>query len=166
MANRILYSISVTPIETIASEETTITNDIIAGEIGRSFSGNGTSSVTNYLGNHLYQGYASRVQYYLEAIDSADTTDISSEATASFVYIKNTGYEFSTTTALGNALDKSLKIMSGTTLLSVLAAGEAIVFKDNNLGINCTGIHVRTVDNDGGDNGSAGHLAVEYLVVD
>lgn len=88
MANRILYSISVTPIETIASEETTITNDIIAGEIGRSFSGNGTSPVTNYLGNHLYQGYASRVQYYLEAIDSADTTDISSEATASFVYIK------------------------------------------------------------------------------
>jgi len=166
MADRISYSVSVTPIETIAGEETSVTNDIIASEIGKSFSGNGTATVTDYSGATTVQGYASRVQYYLEAIDSADTTEISSEATASFVYIKNTGYTFSSTTVLGGALDKSLKVMSGTTLLSVLSAGEAIVFKDNNAGIVCTGIHVRTVDNDGGDNASAGHLAVEYLVVD
>ena len=169
MADRVLYSISVTPIETIAGEQTSITNDIIASEIGKSFSGNGTATCADFGANGgtaAMQGYLNRTQYYVEAIDSADTTDISSEATASFVYIKNTGYTFATTTKLGSALDKSLKVMSGTTLLSVLSAGEAIVFKDNNLGIACTGIHVRTVDNDGGDNASAGHLAVEYLVVD
>lgn len=166
MADRVKYSISLTPIETVAAEESSISNDIVASEIGKSFSANGTATVTDYSGTTTVQGYLNRTQYYLEAIDSADTTDISSEATASFVYIKNTGYAFSSTTALGAALDKSLKVMSGTTLLSVLAADEAIILKDNNAGIACTGIHVRTVDNDGGDNASAGHLAVEYLVVD
>ena len=56
--------------------------------------------------------------------------------------------------------------MVGSTMISVLDPGEAIVLKDDNLGIACTGIHVRTVDLDGSDNSSAGHLAVEYLVVD
>ena len=56
--------------------------------------------------------------------------------------------------------------MSGTTLISVLDPGEAIVLKDDNAGIDCGGIHVRTVNLNGADNSSAGHLAVEYLVVD
>jgi hypothetical protein len=56
--------------------------------------------------------------------------------------------------------------MVGSTMISVLDPGEAIVLKDDNAGINGTDLHVRTVDTDGSDNSSAGHLAYEYLVVD
>jgi len=70
-------------------------------------------------------------------------------------------------TALGAKLDKAVKVMvpSGTTIISVLDPGEAIVLKDDNGGIDGR-FHLRTVDLDGSDNTTAGHLAVEYLVVD
>jgi len=67
---------------------------------------------------------------------------------------------------LADALSKSLKVMVGTTLISLLDAGECIVLKDDNAGIDCSNIHVRTVDTNGNDNTSAGHLAVEFLVMD
>ena len=53
----------------------------------------------------------------------------------------------------------------GTTLISILDPGEAIVLKDDNAGLDGR-FHLRTVDLDGSNNASAGHLAVEYLVVD
>ena len=83
------------------------------------------------------------------------------------MFIKNTGYTFSSATALGDSLSKALKVMvpGGTTIISVLDPGEAIVLKDDNAGLDGR-FHVRTVDLDGSDNTGAGHLAVEYLVVD
>ena len=56
--------------------------------------------------------------------------------------------------------------MATSQTISVLDPGEAIILKDDNAGINAGDIHCRTVDLDGNDNASAGHLAVEYLVVD
>jgi|2_EtaG_2_1085320.scaffolds.fasta_scaffold134299_1 hypothetical protein len=168
MADRISYSVSVTPIETIAGEETSITNDIIASEIGKSFSGNGTAAVTNYSGTAANQGYKDRTVNYKEAEDDSDAIDlVDGESTATFIYIKNTGYAFNSATVLGAALNKSLKIMApgGTTLISILDPGEAIVLKDDNAGLDGK-FHVRTVDLDGSNNTDAGHLAVEYLVVD
>ena len=168
MADRISYSVSVTPIETIAGEETSITNDIIASEIGKSFSGNGTATVTDYSGTAANQGYKDRTVNYKEADDASDAEDlVDSESTATFIYIKNTGYAFNSATVLGAALNKSLKIMApgGTTLISILDPGEAIVLKDDNAGLDGR-FHVRTVDLDGSNNTGAGHLAVEYLVVD
>ena len=164
MADKVQFSVSCTPIEELATENSG-TSDIIASEVGKSLGGSGTATVADYAGTAADQGYLNATVNYLEAGDSADTTDISSEATASFVFIKNTGKTFVSATVLGDTLNKALKVMSGTTLLSVLDPGEAIIFKDDNRGIACTGIHVRTVDIDGGDNASAGHLAVEYLVV-
>jgi len=165
MSDVVRISLSVTPVEELADEQAG-THEVIAGEVGKSLGGSAEATVTDYSGAAAVQGYADATVNYLEAIDSADTTDVSSEATASFVFIKNTGYTYSAATTLGAALAKSLKIMSGTTLICLLDAGEAWYAKDDNAGIDCTGIHVRTVDTDGGDNASAGHLAAEVLVVD
>tara|TARA_R100001082_G_scaffold105361_1_gene77391 strand:+ start:9049 stop:9546 length:498 start_codon:yes stop_codon:yes gene_type:complete len=165
MADKVTFAVSCTPQEELTNENSGTTY-VIASEVNKSLGGSGTATCASYAGTAADQGYLNATVNYMEAIDSADTTDISSEGTATFVFIKNTGYTFSSATALGDALDKSLKVMSGSTLISVLDAGEAIVLKDDNAGIACTGIHVRTVDTDGSNNTSAGHLAVEYLVVD
>lgn len=165
MADKVTYAISCTPQEELTNENGG-TQYVIASEVNKGLGGSGEAVVADYAGSAPNQGYLNATVNYLEAVDDANTTDISAESTASFVFIKNTGYAYGTATTLGAALDKSLKVMSGTTLLSVLDKGEAIVLKDDNRAIDCTGIHVRTVDLNGGDNASAGHLAVEYLVVD
>ena len=165
MADSVNYAISVTPKETI-NDENAQSHTILASEVGRTLGASGTAAVAAYNGSAANQGYLNAAANYLEAIDSDNNTDISSESSATFVFIKNTGKAFSSATELGADLAKSLKVMSASTTLAVLDAGEGIVFKDDNAGINCTGIHVRTVDTNGSDNDSAGHLAVEYLVVD
>ena len=165
MADKVTFAVSCTPQEELTNENSGTTY-VIASEVNKSLGGSGTATCASYAGTAANQGYLNATVNYMEALDSADTTDISAEGTATFVFIKNTGYTFSSATALGALLAKSLKVMSGTTLISVLDAGEAIVLKDDNAGIACTGIHVRTVDTDGSNNTSAGHLAVEYLIVD
>ena len=164
MSDNIRFAISVEPREELTGEETTITQEVLATEIGRTVGGSGSVDVTDYSLAAAVQGYKDRIPNYLEAPDDADTTDISSEATAKFVYIKNTGKAFSSATVLGAELDASLKIMSVTTLIAILAPGEAWFTKDANGGIACTGIHVRTVTNAGADDTDLGTLAVERLV--
>tara|TARA_R110002012_G_scaffold321243_3_gene548342 strand:+ start:142 stop:642 length:501 start_codon:yes stop_codon:yes gene_type:complete len=166
MADSIKFSVSCTPVEELTNENSG-TSSIISSEVGKSLGGNGLAVVADYAGSAANQGYLNATVNYFEALDSSDSTDLSSETTASFIFIKNTGYTFSTATALGDSLSKALKIMApgGTTLISVLDPGEAIVLKDDNRALDGR-FHVRTVDLDGSDNASAGHLAVEYLVVD
>ena len=182
MADRVDYSISATPIELVtlavtytSEEQTDVLTDIsdsshavLATEVNTSLGGSGSAAVTDYSGSAAYQGHKDKAVNYRLADDANDTTDISAEATASFVFIKNTGRILATdnTAVLGDILNKAVKVMVATTMISVLDPGEAIVLKDDNAGIACTGIHVRTVDLDGSNNTSAGHLAVEYLVVD
>jgi hypothetical protein len=165
MADKVTYSVSCTPQEEL-TDDNSGSHYVIAGEVGKSLGGSGVATATNFSGTAAAQGYLNQTVNYMEGLDSADTTDLSSESTATFVFIKNTGYTFSSATVLGDALSKALKVMVGSTMISVLDPGEAIVLKDDNAGIDCGGIHVRTVDLDGGNNTSAGHLAVEYLVVD
>ena len=165
MSDKVRYAVSVNPLEEITDEQSN-TYTVISGEVGRNLGGSGEAVVTGYSGAAAAQRYKDATVNYLECIDSDDATDISSETTASFVFIKNTGFTFSSATVLGAALTKSVKVMSGTTLLTLLDAGEVYVAKDDNAAINCTAIHVRTVDVDGSNNASAGHLAVERLVVD
>tara|TARA_R100000458_G_C8214831_1_gene201117 strand:- start:84 stop:581 length:498 start_codon:yes stop_codon:yes gene_type:complete len=165
MADKVTYSVSCTPQEELTNENSG-TIYVIASEVNKSLGGSGTATCASYAGTADNQGYLNATVNYREAIDSADTTDISSESSATFVFLKNTGYTYSSATALGASLSKSLKVMVGSTLISVLDAGECLVFKDDNAGLDCTGLHVRTVDTDGSNNASAGHLAVEYLVVD
>ena len=164
MADKVTYSISVTPQEELA-EDNGGSTFIVASEVGKGLGGSGVAVVTNYTHTAAAQGYKDAAVNYMEAIDSANTADLSSESSASFIFIKNTGYTFSSATALGVKLDKALKVMVGTTAISVLDPGEAIVLKDDNASLDAR-LHVRTVNLNGADSSSAGHLAVEYLVVD
>lgn len=172
MADLVQFAVSCTPTETPTVDHGTGAN-IMATEVGQSLGGSGSAAVASYApgqgsdaADGAYQGFMSGTQYYREAIDSTDTTDISAESSASFVFIGNTGYTYSTATALGDALTASVKVMVGTTLIAVLDAGEAIILKDDNAGIDCSGIHVRTVTTAGANDTEIGHLAVAFLVVD
>jgi len=159
----IRIALSITPIEQLTDENDGV-HENVAGEIGKSLGGSAEALVSAYDTAAADQGYLNATVNYLEAIDSADTTNISGEGAATMVFIKNTGYRFSTATVLGAALAKSLKIMVGTALVTVLDPGEAWYAKDDNGGIDCEDFHVRTVDTDGSNNDDAGHLAVERLV--
>ena len=166
MADSIQFSVSCTPIEQLATENSG-TSNVISSEVNKSLGGSGTATVVDYGGTAANQGYLNATVNYFEGQDSNNTTDLSSEGTATFIFIKNTGKTFSSATVLGDTLNKALKIMApgGTTLISVLDPVEAIVLKDDNAGLDGR-FHVRTVDLDGSNNSSAGHLAVEYLIVD
>jgi len=166
MADSVQFSVSCTPVEELATENSG-TSNILASEVNTSLGGSGTAAVADYGGTAANQGYLNATVNYFEGLDSSDSTDLSSETSATFIFIKNTGFTFSSATALGSSLSKALKVMApgGTTIISVLDPGEAIVLKDDNAGLDGR-FHVRTVDLDGSDNTSAGHLAIEYLVVD
>ena len=166
MADSVQFSVSCTPVEELATENSG-TSNILASEVNTSLGGSGAATVASYAGTAANQGYLNATVNYFEGLDSSDSTDLSSETTATFIFIKNTGFTFSSATVLGASLSKALKIMApgGTTIISVLDPGEAIVLKDDNAGLDGR-FHVRTVDLDGSDNTSAGHLAIEYLVVD
>jgi hypothetical protein len=166
MADKVTFAVSCTPQEELSTENSTTTY-VIASEVNKTLGGSGTATCASYAGTAANQGYLNATVNYFEGLDSADDTDLSSEASATFIFIKNTGYTFSSATALGASLSKALKIMApgGTTIISVLDPGEAIILKDDNAGLDGR-FHVRTVDLDGSDNTSAGHLAVEYLIVD
>jgi len=166
MADKVTFAVSCTPQEELSTENITTTY-VIASEVNKSLGGSGTATCASYAGTAANQGYLNATVNYFEGLDSADDTDLSSESSATFIFIKNTGFTFSSATALGSSLNKALKVMApgGTTLISILDPGEAIVLKDDNAGLDGR-FHVRTVDLDGSNNTSAGHLAVEYLIVD
>ena len=165
MSDNIKITTYIEPREELTSDDSDITT-IVASEVGKNLGGSVTIDVTDFSNTASEQGYLNKTVNYLEAVDDVGTTDISSLATAKFVFIKNTGFAFDSVTELGAALDKSLKVMIATTMISILPAGGHITLIDVNGGLNCTTIHVRTVDNDGSDNASAGHLAVLKLVTD
>ena len=168
MADKVKFRVHCTPLEDIQDENLN-THTVMSSEIGRTLGGAGECVITDYSGSAANQGYLNKTVNYLSADDGSDTTDLGdpsgAEASASFVFIKNTGRKFVDATTLGDAYTASLKVMSVGTMLSILAPGEAIIFKDANRGLNCTTIHVRTVATNGTTT-SDGNLAVEYLVVD
>jgi len=169
MANKVKFRVHCTPLEDITDVQGG-THTVIASEVGRTLGGAGESVVDIYqtpLGGLIAnQGYLNTTVNYLSADDGANTTDISAEPSASFVFIKNTGRAFDTVTTLGDPLTASIKVMIATTMISVLDAGEAIILKDDNSALNCTTIHVRTVTTAGADDATLTNLAVEYLVLD
>ena len=171
MADKVRYSVSVTPLEDITDEQSN-TYTIIAGEIGQNLGGSGEAPVVDYSASASDQGYKDGAVNYLEAPDGAGLeVAISSESTASFVFIKNTGFVFSSTTVLG-AVNTTRRVKvtvnSGAIILAILEAGGCYVAScpDITTPIVASGIKVETVNNDGTEVAGGDHLAVEYLVVD
>ena len=173
MADSVRFSVYCTPVEEL-TDENSGERSVLASEIGKSLGGSGTATVSAYNGIAADQGYLNATVNYLEAPDGAgNEVRISSESSASFVFIKNTGHVFSSATVLGDAeTSLTLKVTtnSGAILISLLAAGEAIVLKGRQSGsgavIVASGIKVETVLSNGADTSDGNHLAVEYLVVD
>jgi len=166
MSDVVRYSISVEPREELTNENGG-TKVVLASEVNKILGGDGSAIVTDYSATPTLQGYKDGSVIYLECTDNT-SVHLTAEATASFVFIKNTGYTYSSATELGSPSSNSVKVTvvnSGTTLLSILDAGECIVLKDDNAGIDASKIYVQTVTSSGGAV-TDDHLAVEYLVVD
>lgn len=164
MADRLVYSVSVSPQELLTDEQSN-SYWVVSGEVGKSLGCSGISVVTDYANTAAAQGYLNATVNYAEVIDSA-TQSVSTETTASGIFIKNTGYTFSSATALGAALTASLEVKCGSTRIALLDAGEGIFLKDDNATLNGTALNVRTMSTVGTANTGIGHLAMEYLVTD
>ena len=177
MADSVKFSVTCTPIEEIGTEETlSPVPEIISSEVGKSLSGNGSAPVASFDANAgsgasaSVQGYLNGVVNYVNCVDDSATA-ISTHTTASFVFIKNTGYYFSSVTELGAAATEHVVVTTvntGTTVISSLGPGEAIVLKglQATKTLDCTKIKVQTFESNGSAAGGTDHLAVEILVVD
>ncbi len=100
MADHITFNVSVTPIEEL-TEEQGGTTKIVASEIATSLGGGGDSiDISNYSAAASSQGYKDAVVNYLDMTHSAGGTQIRSGGT-DCIFIKNTGFKFSSVTALG-----------------------------------------------------------------
>lgn len=171
MANAVKYSISIEPLEELTDVNGS-THNIIASEVGRTLGGSGSAGVVLYNATPQNQGYKDAAVNYKEALDGAGQEErCSSETTATLVFIRNTGYEFSSATVLG-AVESSrllkVTVNSGAIIIAVLGAGEVIVLKALAATgtIDASDVKVETVDSDGSEAADGVHLAVEYLVVD
>ena len=101
MADRIKFAVSATPIETI-TDENSAEHDILASEVLHNLGGNGDSvDLTSYAGTAANQGYKDAAVNYLDAIHTGEGTKLSATEPCDFAYIKNTGFKFSSVTALG-----------------------------------------------------------------
>ena len=169
--DKVKFSVTCTPIEQITTEQAlSPIPEVIASEVGKSLSGSGEAAASNYNGAAAVQGYTGGVVNYVNCVDNSATA-ISTESTASFVFIKNTGHIFSSVTELGESTEEHVVVTTvntGTTVISSLGPGEAIVLKA--LGatktLDCTKIKVQTFEANGASAGTNDHLAVEILVVD
>ena len=169
--DRVKFSVTCTPIEQISTEEAlSPIPEIIASEVGKSLSGNGEAPVTAYNAAAAVQGYTGGVVNYMNCVDNSATA-ISTEDSASFVFIKNTGHFFNTVTELGESTEEHVVVTTvntGTTVISSLGPGEAIVLKalQATKSLDCTKIKVQTFEANGSSAAATDHLAVEILVVD
>lgn len=155
------YSIrySVEPQEELTTLNST-SKYVIASEIGEKFFN--TVELTNQgVGFGTANGFADGAAFYKEVTDTKATIFTGSR---SVVFFKNTGYEFSTSAALGDANTRRIEIYSGTpNLVSSLGAGEAICLYDTNGEIPTSNLYFRTVEADGSAITGTGN-ALEHLV--
>lgn len=159
MSNTIQYKVFAVPTESVGS------HNVLATEVGTKLRAEGVASLLSYEGTASEIGQQDGRPSYKEATDSASTA-VGSTIVASFVFIKNTGKLFYNSSQLGPGCKLKLKVMVGSTTVSVLSAGEAILFKDDNANIDTTGINLRTVAPDGTELTNIGHLAVEFMVTE
>ena len=100
MADRIKFAVSATPVETI-TDENSASHDILASEVLKQLGGGGDSlSLAAYNNSAANQGYLNATVNYSIATHSAGGTQLTG-IEPDFIFIKNTGYKFSSTTVLG-----------------------------------------------------------------
>ena len=106
MASRIEFAVSATPVATVAAGEN-VAVDTIAADIGKSLGG--SASVTTA---HTTVGYASStVAYGSVPANGGAKLQLGADNTAyDLVFIKNTGFAYSSATALGDASTHNLLV--------------------------------------------------------
>ncbi len=102
MADHIRHSVHITPIEELTDEQGN-TIKIISGEVNTSLGGSGDSvDLANYSGAGSAQGYTGGAVNYLDMTHSTGGTQIRGSG-VDFIFIKNTGFKFSSTSVLGSS---------------------------------------------------------------
>ena len=181
MADNIQFSVNATPVETLTSGDGATTFDVLAGEVSASIGGSGTSVVSNYQNSNATQGVggsdaAPGVRLYRLCVDDS-ATQVSTESSASFIIIKNTGKLYSSPTALGATVPVTgdhvlvTLVNSTTNKLAFLAPGEAFMMTIGGTGmanhvIDCSKLFVQSYEGDGTAAAADDHIAVEFLAVD
>lgn len=102
MADRITFAVSATPVETLTTENSTSV-DVIASEVNAVLGGGGDSvDLDGFEDAAASQGYLNGSPYYVDAIHTAGGTALVSGGAKDFVFIKNTGFFYSSSSALGS----------------------------------------------------------------
>jgi len=121
MASRVEFAISATPIYSHAAGEG-LASDVMATDVGHTVGGNGSVTVTW----GTTSGYSAGSPVY-ESSGGYLTV-----ASCKFIYVKHTGYAYSSSSALGAAVATTLTLTIGDSsldesVLAVLNPGEAII---------------------------------------
>ena len=161
--SKVKYKIVIEPITTVsASTGSYAAHDVINQDIGKKLTG--TADVTVDTAAHTTVGYADGTVAYIEAADGAKTQLGADNTAYDFVYIKHTGYIYSSATALGNPASELLDVFIEKTATSAwikiasLPAGGAMClpnFPAQGAGL---GIFVQPAS-------GSNHLAVEYALI-
>jgi len=136
VASRVQYAVSATPIVTVAAAAESPAVDALCADVAKSLGGSGSATVT--WGATV--GYAAGVPAYVQSGANAavgqTAITLTIPASAKFIYIKHTGYIFSTTAVLGEATTAKLTIctaavIAAATTIAILNAGDAIILPLN-----------------------------------
>ena len=171
--DKIQFAVSMTPCEMVgASGEGGAHNFISASEAYGSGGGSGeVTSVDIVTGGGANDGYDDGTKYYISAAAAADTAG-KALAACKFIYLKHTGFEYSSATTLSSTANTTdlltILITGGTdhTVIARLKAGEAIVLPMRGA-TNINQIEISSSDGVAVDTtaGTQGTIAVEYLAV-
>jgi hypothetical protein len=183
VADRIEFSCQATPIETLSQDQGT-GPDVLASEtFGHMF---GTGTVTTWTVRDATggtYGYTNGTPYYLDtAIANTSPNALPSVANISYLYIKNTGYIYSSSSGLGSATTnyitvRALKGDDGTAVtgasglnvgeqpvIASLEPGAAIMLPmptGLSLNSNYYGVHSTTSD---GTTAASAIVAMEFFI--
>ena len=163
----IKFSISATPVEVATVQEGTGPS-IAASECFGSVGGNGEDTgITIVTSGGNNDGYASGVPFYLSATVVVDGSAVAITALAScrFFFIKHTGFEYSSSSALSTTANTAdvLTLTAGSTVIARLKAGEGLLLPIR-AGCNLSAFKINS--GDGGNlDGSVGlaTIAAEFL---
>jgi len=110
MASRVEFGVSITPVVTMTSADAA-DKDNIGSDIGKSLGGNTSVAVGQEA--HTTVGYASgTVAYGNCPANGGAKLQLGADATAyDMVYIKHTGYQYSSATTLGSATTNTLRVL-------------------------------------------------------
>ena len=135
MASRIDFAVSCTPVCAVAAGEN-IATETIAADVLKSLGSAGSTTVTWGTTTGYAAGAPAYVQSGANAAIGQTALTLGIPASCKFIYIKHTGYVFSTTAVLGAATAALLTICTAATIaaastIAILNPGESIILPLN-----------------------------------